>query len=282
MKLKLTATLAIVVGALIYLTTNCAATPNSAQTLPKSEEPQSVASKSRKRTPVIVELFTSEGCSSCPPADQTLDLLAREQPFADAEIIALSEHVDYWNRLGWADPFSSAQFSQRQNEYSSFFKKNGDVYTPQMIVDGTREFVGSNMREAQKAITAAAKMKKADVNLTAKIDQETVALVIKIENLPDASDSAIVLLAVTEDELASNVSRGENSGQKLQHTAVARTLTSIGTVKENQQTFDLSTIFKLDKAWKNENLNAVVFVQDARSREIFGAAKISLKTTVKK
>lgn len=234
--------------------------------------------KANKRTPVIVELFTSEGCSSCPPADRTLELLVREQPFAGAEIIPLSQHVDYWNRLGWADPFSSSQFSERQSEYAAFFKRSG-VYTPQMVVDGTREFVGSNMLEAQRTILEAAKAEKAVVNLMAKIEKDAVALDVKVENLPDNFDSANILLAVTEDNLTSSVSHGENAGQKLSHVAVVRSLTNIGLLKAGQKSV-VAPIFQLQKDWKRENLSAVVFVQDVKTRQILGAGKVSLKNFV--
>ncbi len=280
MKLTFALILTAVAGTLVYLAANFAMTKNSAQNLP--ETAKSVAAEQPKRTPVIVELFTSEGCSSCPPADQTLELLVREQPFANAGIIALSEHVDYWNRLGWTDPFANQQFSRRQSEYSGFFGKDGNVYTPQMIVDGTREFVGHNMREAQKAITEAAKAKKAQVNLSFRKESDAVSLDIKIEDLPATFDSAIVLLAVTEDNLLSNVSRGENSGQKLKHVAVARSLTNVGIIKAKEKSFAVSPIFKLDKNWKIENLNAVVFVQDLNSRQIFGAGKIGLARSEEK
>src|SRR5688500_3951270 len=95
------------------------------------------------RTPVLVELFTSDGCDTCQPAEKVLEKLLREQPIAGVEIIAMAEHVDYWNRLGWADPFSSSFFSDRQKEYASFFKLDS-VYTPQIIVNGTRELRAKN------------------------------------------------------------------------------------------------------------------------------------------
>jgi hypothetical protein len=110
----------------------------------------------RARVPVVVELFTSEGCSSCPPADALLARLDKTQPVEGAEVIPLAMHVDYWNQLGWADPFSSHQFSERQGEYAAAFGKE-DVYTPQMVVDGVKEFNGSNSSLARETIGKAAR-----------------------------------------------------------------------------------------------------------------------------
>ncbi|HST20285.1 MAG TPA: DUF1223 domain-containing protein, partial [Blastocatellia bacterium] len=116
---------------------------------------------------VLVELFTSEGCSSCPPADKLLTNLDQTQPIKGVQVIALSQHVDYWDQFGWKDPFSSADFSQRQLEYMKALHTK-DVYTPQMIIDGQTEFVGSNLARAREAITKAASLPKASVSLAVK------------------------------------------------------------------------------------------------------------------
>src|SRR2546425_10437285 len=115
-------------------------------------------------TPVLVELFTSEGCSSCPPADAYLRELDR-QPLAGLEIIVLSEHVDYWNHIGWIDPYSARYYSDRQGAYAERLRLDG-VYTPEMVVDGTSEFVGSDSAAAGKALAKASHSPKIAVRLS--------------------------------------------------------------------------------------------------------------------
>lgn len=233
------------------------------------------------RAPVLVELFTSEGCSSCPPADELLTRLEQTQPVAGAEVIALSEHVDYWNRLGWTDPYSSAEFSSRQNDYAGAFDTD-EVYTPQMIVDGRVQFVGSNSSKAREAIADAARDLKA--NVTVNVAQEdksaaSITLSVRVDKLPESriGDSAAVLLAITESGLRTNVSRGENAGRHLTHSAIVRKLSRLGSiVPQTGAVFSAQSVLRIEKAWMRENLKAVVFVQDQKNQRVLGAAALSL------
>src|ERR1700747_177588 len=136
--------------------------------------------------PVLVELFTSEGCSSCPPADALLQRLERSQPVSGVELIVLSEHVDYWNDIGWKDPFSSHEYSERQSAYAAQFGLRS-IYTPQMIVDGHFEFVGSDERRAKEAIANAPKVMKTRVSVASSLrDEKTAVLHIETGPLPSS------------------------------------------------------------------------------------------------
>jgi hypothetical protein len=227
-----------------------------------------------KKIPVIVELFTSEGCSSCPPADEVLARLEREQPAPGAEIIALGEHVDYWNYIGWSDPFSSPASSERQGAYAEAFGQDG-VYTPQMVVDGRAEFVGSDWNKAVDAITNAARAPKADVQITLiRKTAGAVSLQARAGALPTVTDDDTVdlLLAVTESDLSSNVSRGENAGRRLSHRTVVRHFGLIGSAEAKQgASFSAESTVTLAKGWKPENLRAVAFLQERKSRRVIGA-----------
>jgi len=222
--------------------------------------------------PVLVELFTSEGCSSCPPADDLLAKLEKTQPVPGAKLIVLSEHVDYWNRLGWRDPFSSADFTARQNTYSQAFQQDGP-YTPEAVVDGRNGFVGSNSREAKNAILEAMKQPKASVILRAASEGAGINLSVEVKDIPGSKD-ADVILAITETGLQLNVKSGENSGRLLKHTGVVRRLTILGKTKGDGYTTQTSV--SLPKEWKRENLRAVVFVQEKKNLHIVGAAQIPL------
>lgn len=231
---------------------------------------------SQTPTPVLVELFTSEGCSSCPPADALLARLESSQPVAGAVIIPLKEHVDYWNRLGWTDRFSSAELTQRQARYADSVS-HGDIYTPQMVVDGESAFVGSDETAARQAIARASQSPKARVEVMLKQDSlKEIVLTTRVSELAeaDAKGKPEVLLAITESGLTSDVKRGENQGRKLSHVAVVRELRVVGKVGDNGR-FEKEVSVPLASEWKRENLTAVVFVQEP-GRRVLGAARLSL------
>ena len=229
------------------------------------------SSNDTARTPVLVELFTSEGCSSCPPADALLERLDRFQPVSSAELIVLSEHVDYWNDIGWRDPYSSHEYSERQSAYAAQFGLRS-IYTPQMVVDGQFEFVGSDERRAKEAIADATKAMKTPVSLSSSLsDEKTVSLHIETGPLPSSStaESAGIFLAVADDSDESHVSRGENAGRTLKHVAVLRNLIRIGGVDKSA---GFSRDMKFDLKGKNpRNLRIAVIVQEADAGKVWGA-----------
>jgi hypothetical protein len=238
----------------------------------------SAARPQTSRTPVVVELFTSEGCSSCPPADALLARLADEQVASNVQLIALEEHVDYWNDLGWVDPFSSRDWTSRQYAYAGALG-NGNAYTPQMVVDGTVEFVGSHTKQARETILKAANSTKIPVILAqSKPDgADAVGFSAKVGRLEATTkgDSSEVWLAITETALHSAVTRGENAGEDLHHAAIVRAMRKIGEAKAGGETsFVGDASVPLKREWKRENLRAVLFVQEKKSRRILGAAEI--------
>ena len=223
------------------------------------------------RVPVLVELFTSEGCSSCPPADVMLARFVEKQPVDGAEVIALEQHVDYWNRLGWTDPYSSAGFTQRQSEYADAFELNGS-YTPQMVVDGRTEFVGSDESRAREAIVQAVRVKKAEVHIARQekaSGADSLDIAVRVEGLA-ASEAADVSLAVTEDRISNAVSRGENSGRELKHSSLVRASVPLGEVKAGAASFSAAASVHLSPEWRRENLRIVALVQGKKSRRILG------------
>ncbi len=232
---------------------------------PITLNPQTTIPNPASKQPVLVELFTSEGCSSCPPADRALAFLQKEQPNPQAEIMTLEFHVDYWNDLGWNDEFSSPLFTQRQQFYARKFRLSS-AYTPQMVVDGRFELVGSNLGKAQNSISEAAKNVKAQIKLTREEDN----LKVQISDIPAHQDST-VYLALTEDNLISNVARGENAGSTLEHISVVRELKMLGSLAAKSQKFETEYAVQLQPTWKKENVKFVVFIQENQSRKILGA-----------
>lgn len=230
--------------------------------------------------PVIVELFTSEGCSSCPPADRLLARLEQTQPVPGAQVVAIEEHVDYWNQLGWTDPFSSPQFRARQNDYAVAFHAN-NIYTPQMVVNGQTEFVGSDTNRAYHEIGAAAQAATTAIDLRSganSSDPDLLDLSVQVTNLKTAKwRDSNVYLAVTENGLTTFVPRGENSGRTLRHSSVVRSFGIIGRIKpQGANGGQLVSTLRLPPEWKRENLRAVVFVQERETFRITGASVVEL------
>jgi hypothetical protein len=223
-----------------------------------------------RRSAVLVELFTSEGCSDCPPADALLQRLDRSQPVNGAELIVLSEHVDYWNGIGWKDPYSSHEYSQRQNAYAGLFGL-GSVYTPQMVVDGRFEFVGSDERRAIQAVENASQAEKIAVNLTSVHAEPNHVLALHIDaaQLPSSSTakSASVLLAIADESDESHVSGGESGGRTLKHIAVVRSLARVGTVGQSE---NLSRDLKINIGRERENMRIIAFVQEENTGRVWG------------
>lgn len=169
----------------------------------------------------VVELFTSEGCSSCPPADAVLARLAGEATRKGRPVHVLSFHVDYWNRLGWTDPFSNADYTTRQREYARVHKRDG-TYTPQMVVNGIDEFVGSDAKEADRAVAAAlARPASATVTLKASALEKTVSVEYEVAAAPVGS---VLCFVWADAEAESRPTRGENGGSKLLHVNIVRDL----------------------------------------------------------
>src|SRR5882724_595832 len=238
-----------------------------------------VASAEDRRVPVIVELFTSEGCSSCPPADQLLSRMDKAQPVAGVQVIALEEHVDYWDALGWKDPFSSSQYRLRQSEYGhKFFTEN--IYTPQMIVNGNAEFVGNDGNRALQEIQRTAQFETTRVALKTAANSrgaDQVDLTVELTNPKTGKvHNSNVYLAVTESDLSSNVKRGENVGRLLRHAPVVRSFGVIGKI-DAKSSGAITNTLRLPPEWKRENLRAVVFVQERDSSKIVGAAIAELR-----
>jgi hypothetical protein len=234
---------------------------------------------SQARTPVLVELFTSEGCSSCPPADRLLQKLDG-QPIAGAEIIVLSEHVDYWNQIGWKDPYSARSYSERQSAYARRFGLD-DVYTPQMVVDGTSEFTGSDSGLADKAIAKALGAPKIPVHVSSLLVDASNNLHAHIETGTLAatfgSPQAEVYVAIALNHAESQVSAGENAGHKLTHVSVVRSLAEIGVLNQGQAlTKDLQ--LKLESGSDAHNLRLIAFIQEPRRGRVLGAVEQPVDT----
>ncbi len=225
--------------------------------------------------PVLVELFTSEGCSSCPPADELLKSLVAAQSIPGVRVIGLGEHVDYWNDLGWRDRFSSSRFSDRQVRYRADVFRNSAIYTPQAVVDGAIEAVGSDGTALRRAIGRAARAPKAPIRLQARHTDAGLAVQVDIPESPLLDAPADVLVAVIEDGLSTAVERGENAGRTLDDPAVVRRLETIARIEPGPGQRSFTRAVPAAAAWKLDAVEVVAFLQDAASRRVLGAAVAS-------
>jgi hypothetical protein len=225
---------------------------------------------SASKTPVVLELFTSEACSSCPPADRLLQSLDEKQPFSRADLIVLSEHVDYFNGDGWEDPYSSKLFSARQRGYAERFGLDS-VYTPQMVVDGQRETVGGNALAIRNAVEASMGNQKIALTLAGQVrDGNRIKFHLTSADLPAAEGAVTVYVAIAENKVQFNVAGGENRGRSLTHVAVVRTLASVGTVKGGSS-FSKDITIALPAVAASSGFRLVAFLQQDKSRQIVGA-----------
>ena len=221
------------------------------------------------RVPVLVELFTSEGCSSCPPADRLLGELDRGQPVAGAEILVMGEHVDYWDELGWHDRFSSSLFTARQQAYAQRFGIAGP-YTPQMVVDGRTEFVGSDRHRATEAIRTAAVRRKLGLTMEAMaVSGRRVAGEVAIGG-GEAAKGATMYAALVDPVDVTEVRNGENGGRRLMHAGVVRTLVQLR-VPESGGRVAMSLMAPADATISA--MRMVVFLVDAQGAVIGAAAR---------
>ena len=223
--------------------------------------------------PILVELFTSEGCSSCPPADAWLQQLESSQPIPGAQLIVLSEHVDYWDHDGWKDPYSSSLATDRQQDYVRAMSLSGP-YTPQLVVDGKAELHLDQPDQVRRTLLAASQSAAVPVTIgPVKVTEGSAALLqshIEVDGT-SARRSADIYAAIALDHAESQVLHGENGGRHLTHIAVVHDLIKVGRV-EKGKTFSRDFQTKLSAGMSAKKLRLVVFVQEPDAGSVVGAA----------
>jgi hypothetical protein len=222
--------------------------------------------------PVVVELFTSEGCSSCPPADDFLRTLDATQPVTGVRLIVLGEHVDYWDDQGWKDKYSDHNFTVRQQNYADKLKLKSS-YTPQMVIDGAVESSGNDRQRASQAFENARTQPKVNLRISS-VKLENGVLRAHIESGPVPA-SADVFVALALDHAESQVLRGENGGHHLEHVAIARTFVKAG--KASKGTTFAGDV-KLKAHPSDGPYRLIAFMQEPNQGKIVGAAVQSLGT----
>ncbi len=228
--------------------------------------------------PVLVELFTSEGCSSCPPADALLEKLDSVQPIPGAQLIVLSEHVDYWDHDGWKDANSSALLTERQEAYVRALRLS-TAYTPQFIVDGSSEVRANNPTEANEIFNKAAAQTKEPVSIGEVAADPANPTVLRVRITANGSSNerngnehnADIYVAVALDHVESQVLHGENGGKRLTHTAVVQQLAKVGKLPK-KGSFDEVVQLKLKPGTDLKNIRLIAFVQESGPGKVIGSA----------
>jgi len=233
---------------------------------------QGMAQSAQQRRPVLVELFTSEGCSDCPPADRLLQQIDEKQPFAGVQAIVLSEHVTYWNHDGWTDPFSLDEMTERQQDYVNQFRLNSS-YTPQMVVDGAEQLVGNNVAAVSAALTKAAADPKQDVTI-AQAQWENGGAAFSVHATADRNAKLVAVLAA--DAMQRHVSAGENNGKTLEHVAVVRVLKTFGGEVGDGRPLRLNGGPLTHKDESQGPVRLVVFLVEHKTGHVLGAAEQTL------
>lgn len=221
-----------------------------------------------ERKTVLVELFTSEGCPNCPPADKQLAFLETQQPVAGADVITLGYHVDYFNDRGWKDEYSDANYTKRQQLYAARLGAQG-LYTPQMIVDGQTQFVGNNPAKANEAITRAIATDRPQVSATASGSTANVSVTGIGRHM-----TGTAVLAIAEDGLVSQPNTGSNRGKKLEHISVVRGLVPFGKISEQAGEFQGSVQLPTNPAWKQANVRYIIYLQEDMSGRIIASGRV--------
>jgi len=213
----------------------------------------------------VLELFTSEGCSSCPPADQLMGEI--EKKYKDQPVYILSYHVDYWNNLGWKDKFSSVQNSKRQQQYAQTLRSQ--VYTPQLIVNGKKEFVGSDQDAIENAIqTALLNANNARIDLSAKVSGKEISVNFRTA---ESNPQNKLFITLIEKKSSTNVQRGENEGRHLVHWQIVHQQNQIALKNSTEGT----TSFKLPENFKTNDWEIIGMIQNLKTGEILGSSKAS-------
>ncbi|MEE8138954.1 MAG: DUF1223 domain-containing protein [Thermoanaerobaculia bacterium] len=224
---------------------------------------------------MVLELFTSQGCSSCPPADRLLSRLGRADDGREVKLVPLAFHVDYWDYIGWTDPFSSADWSKRQQRYGSRFGLR-TIYTPQLVINGSSECVGSD-EEAVREKIAEARRRKASSRIEVRLKPTSGTDRLELEvsaRIPAAAtlEGVDAWVAVFENALTTPVSRGENADRTLRNDFVVRRREhAFSLPPEGAHRTTHSLTIALDPSWKPRNLGVAAFLQEPRSFRIHDA-----------